>query len=179
MPHSAAEHPFHSLSELQVYAVHCPGSTAALHRHCSSGARRAGSSPAFCWRAVGRQRLAGLWVVLCVLQAAPGGPEPLNPRAVGLGEGARGWWDVSVEQESPEEFVCFPCTSEQRVSLSLAALWLRPGGAGLQQRAAALPQARHGDGTSRACPAVRELRSCCCFEQSVLRSPGCRAGFRA
>lgn len=120
--------------------------------------------------------MAGARVVLCVLQAVPGGPEPLNPGAEGLGEGARGWWDVSVEQESPEEFVCFPCTSEQRVPLSLAALWLGPGGAGLQHRAAALPQARHGDGTGRACPAVREqpsrLRSCCCFEQSVLRSPG-------
>lgn len=40
-----------------------------------------------------------------------------------------------------------------------AAPSLGAGGAGLQQRAAALPKGRLGDGTSRACPALREQPS--------------------
>lgn len=69
---NAAEHPFHSLNELQVYAVPCPGSSAALRRHRSSGARRAGSSPAFFWRAVGRQSVPGALARAVRASGSPG-----------------------------------------------------------------------------------------------------------
>lgn len=94
------------------------------------------------------------------VQAAPGGPELVSPGAVGLGEGARGCWDVGVGQESRQEFVYLSvCLHQQAACASqprLAAPWLRPGGTGLQQRAAALPKARHGNGTDRACHALHE-----------------------
>lgn len=58
----------------------------------------------------------GLWVAPCVLQTARLGAEPVNPAGQatpGLEEGARGWWDVSLE----ELLCCFLHKNEQRVLL--------------------------------------------------------------
>lgn len=57
---------------------------------------------------------------------------------MGLGEGARRSLSVFLHQRA----ACAP-------QPGLAGPWLRPGGAGLQHRAAALPKARRGDGTGR------------------------------